>query len=75
MVLLDTVSKLDLETLVWILNHVPRSIRVSVHSKSIKLTCSNDNTFNVIFQVVVLVYLWLKFETRLSSLHNISDWP
>lgn len=39
MVLLDTVSNLDLETFdsVRILNHISGSITVSIHSKSIKL--------------------------------------
>ena len=55
MVLLDTVSKLDLETLVWIVNHVSGSITVSVHSKSIKLDQMTTGTFNMIFQVVVSV--------------------
>ena len=32
MVLLDIVSKLDLETLVWILSHISGSIAVAIHS-------------------------------------------
>ena len=53
MVLGDAVSKL--ETFVWILNHISRSITLSLFTlKSIKL--SQMTNLNMIFHVVVSVY-------------------
>ena len=57
MILGDTVLKL--ETFVWILNHISRSITVvSVHPKSIIL--GQMTNLNMIFHVVVSVYRLVK---------------
>ena len=56
MILGDTVSKL--ETFVWILNHISKSITWSVRPKSIIL--GQMVNLNMIFHVVVSVYRLVK---------------